>query len=106
MLMGDAIMHDGSPLASPARTVPSADAIERRVRTDLVPQVAREARDALRSGDIDLLALLDSMQLLRLVVVVESAYGIKIDNSDLIVENLGSPFRLAAFIAAKTAALH
>jgi len=51
--------------------------------------------------DTDLLQVLDSLQLLRLVVHLESSFGIKISDAELNAENLGSVERIAAFIARK-----
>jgi acyl carrier protein len=53
--------------------------------------------------DTDLLTLLDSLQLLRLVSVLEGKFGIKVDNSELAVENLGTLNRIAAFVVRKQA---
>jgi acyl carrier protein len=80
-----------------------ARAIERRVLRDLLPGIVPDALAGASAADeADLLGLLDSLQLLRLVVAVESAFDVKIDNSEITVENVGTPARLAAFIAAKT----
>ena len=49
----------------------------------------------------DLLTVLDSLQVLRLLMDLEAKYSIKIENSELSPENLGTIERLAAFIAKK-----
>jgi acyl carrier protein len=52
-------------------------------------------------SDDDLLTILDSLQVLRMLMDLESQYSIKVDNSELAPENLGTVERLAAFIARK-----
>jgi acyl carrier protein len=52
----------------------------------------------------DLFALLDSLQVLRLVVWVEERFGVKVGDEDLTAENLGTPGRVAAFVAGRLAA--
>jgi acyl carrier protein len=51
--------------------------------------------------DDDLLTVLDSLQILRMLMDLEAEFGIKVDNSELTPENLGTIERLAAFIAGK-----
>ena len=51
--------------------------------------------------DDDLLQLLDSLQLLRMVMALESTFSIKVQDSELNAENLGSVRRIAAFVARK-----
>lgn len=50
-------------------------------------------------NDDDLLMILDSLQVLRIVVALEPAYGVKVGNDELTAENLGSVERIAAFVA-------
>jgi acyl carrier protein len=52
-------------------------------------------------SDADLLLILDSLQILRMLIDLESKYSIKVDNSELTPENLGTVERIAAFIAKK-----
>ena len=56
---------------------------------------------ALLGDDDDLLELLDSLQVLRMVTDLESRYALKFQNSDMTPENLGTVNRLAAFVDAK-----
>ena len=49
----------------------------------------------------DLLDILDSLQVLRLVMQLETTYAIKFDNGDLTPDNLGSIARLVAFVNAR-----
>jgi acyl carrier protein len=51
--------------------------------------------------DDDLLMVLDSLQVLRMLIDLEVEYSIKVDNSELTPENLGTIEKLAAFIARK-----
>ena len=51
--------------------------------------------------DDDLLTVLDSLQILRLLMDLEAKYAIKVENSELSPENLGTIERLAAFVARK-----
>jgi acyl carrier protein len=56
--------------------------------------------DTLRDDD-DLLTVLDSLQVLRMIMHLESIYGIKVENRELTPENLSTIQRLAAFIGSK-----
>ena len=47
--------------------------------------------------------LLDSLQLLRMVVWVEERFGVKVGDEDLIAENLRTPARVAAFVGRRAA---
>jgi hypothetical protein len=53
-------------------------------------------------GD-DLLQILDSLQVLRMMLELEKQFAIPIDNADFTPENLGSIERLAALVARKQA---
>lgn len=53
------------------------------------------------ADDDDLLSVLNSLQVLRMVIDLESTFGVAIDNADLAPENIGSIERLAAFIERK-----
>jgi len=55
-------------------------------------------------SDEDLLMVLDSLQILRMLIDLEVEYSIKVDNSELTPENLGTVEKLAAFIERKAAA--
>jgi acyl carrier protein len=56
-------------------------------------------------NDDDLLTILDSLQILRMLMDLEAKYSIKVENSELSPENLGSVEKLAAFISRKQGAL-
>ena len=53
------------------------------------------------STNDDLLAILDSLQILRMLLDLEAEYAIKVENSELTPDNLGTISRLADFIARK-----
>jgi acyl carrier protein len=49
----------------------------------------------------DLFLLLDSLQILRLVMQLESSFGIKVQPQELSADNLSSVQKIAAFVARK-----
>ena len=53
------------------------------------------------SDDDDLLAMLDSLQVLRLLIDMERQFSIHVDNSELTPDNLGTVNKLANFIEQK-----
>ena len=55
---------------------------------------------ALRDDD-DLLAVLDSLQVLRMLMDLETEFSIQVDPSEFTPENLGTVERIAAFIGRK-----
>src|SRR5688500_17408611 len=57
--------------------------------------------DVVVRDDDDLLQVLDSLQILRIVLDLESMHSIKVDNSELTPENLGTIGRLSAFLERK-----
>jgi acyl carrier protein len=52
--------------------------------------------------DDNLIETLSSLQLLRMVLELESRYAVAIPNSDLTPENLGTVERVAAYVAARS----
>lgn len=58
-------------------------------------------RTATVSDDDDLMEMLDSLQILRMVIDLESRFSIRVENADLTPENLGSVDKVAAFVARK-----
>ena len=64
--------------------------------------LARGVTTAIGDED-DLLLVLDSLQVLRMVLEMEQQCSIRIENSELTPENLGSIEKLAAFVARKRA---
>jgi len=55
------------------------------------------------SVDDDLLELLDSLQVLRLIMELEKKYTIKFENKDMTPEILGSASKLSLFVETKRA---
>jgi acyl carrier protein len=80
-------------------------AIEGEVRRCLVEMFLRKAEAETLQNDTDLLRVLDSLQVLRLVIELESLFTIKVSDSDLTLDNLGSIARIAAFVGRKCGAL-
>jgi acyl carrier protein len=74
--------------------------IEGRVGRFVADSFLPEGVDPPGPGD-DLFALLDSLQVLRTVVWVEEAFGVRVADEDLTAENFGSVGRVAAFVAAR-----
>jgi acyl carrier protein len=60
--------------------------------------------EPLRDDD-DLLLILDSLQILRMLIAFEGQYGVKIQDGDLTPENIGSVAKLAATIVRKQLAI-
>ena len=69
--------------------------------SDRVPHVRQVRFGANRVHD--LLKVLDSLQILRMVIAFEGVFGIKVEDGDMTVENLGSVRKVAALIARKCA---
>jgi acyl carrier protein len=61
----------------------------------------RERTLALKEDD-QLLEALDSLQVLRLVMELESKFSIRFDNSEMTPDNLGSITKIAAFVNSKS----
>ena len=57
--------------------------------------------DAGFRNDQDLLLVLNSLQLLRMLIELERLFDVRIDNSEVTPENLGTVERLATFITTK-----
>jgi acyl carrier protein len=75
--------------------------IEEKVRAYICESfLPEEEAEKLRDED-DLLRVLDSLQLLRMVVQFESTFAIKVHDGDLTPENLGSVKKVAAFVVRK-----
>src|SRR5262249_29818364 len=70
------------------------------VRSRVASFLPRARAETLRNSD-DLLVLLSSLQVLRLVMLVESTYGIKVENAELTPDNLASVEKIAALIGRK-----
>jgi acyl carrier protein len=80
--------------------------VESAVRAYIIDAfLARQDADAFRDDD-DLLTVLDSLQILRMVVALEGLYSIRVEDNDLSPDNLGSVQRVAAFVARKSGAVN
>jgi acyl carrier protein len=75
--------------------------IEQTVRAYITDAFLAGRDEATLSDDDDLLTVLDSLQLLRMVVALEGLYSIRVEDIDLSADNLGSVRRIAAFVARK-----
>jgi acyl carrier protein len=53
------------------------------------------------ADDDDLMEVLDSLQILRMIGDLEGRFSIQVENSDLTPENFGSVDKIAAFVARK-----
>ena len=60
-----------------------------------------DGQAAALKDDADLMELLDSLQILRMVADVETRFSIQVGNDDLTPENFGSVEKLAAFVTRK-----
>lgn len=75
--------------------------LEHEVRRFVVDSFLHNGQAGTLRNEDDLLGVLDSLQVLRMIMHFESAYRIKVDNRELTPDNLGSIAKLAAFIARK-----
>ena len=72
--------------------------IEEELRKNLAQRIFPES-DASRLGlDDDLLELLDSIELVRVVAQIETTYGIEVEDHEMHPQNLGSVRKLAEMI--------
>src|SRR5262245_22546683 len=76
-------------------------AIEGKVRGVILDSFLTEPDAETFRDDDDLLKVLDSLQILRMVIAFEGVFGIKVEDGDMTVENLGSVQKVAALIARK-----
>jgi acyl carrier protein len=79
----------------------TAQSIADQVRTYIIDSFLDAKQGTSLRNDTDLLGLLDSLQLLRMVVHLEASFGIKVDDSELTAENLASVQQIASFLARK-----
>jgi acyl carrier protein len=75
--------------------------IEATIRAYIQDAFLTDDQAATFAGDADLLLILDSLQILRMLIDLEAEYSIAVDSSELTPENLGTVQKLAAFIAKK-----
>jgi acyl carrier protein len=75
--------------------------IEDAIRSYISESFLANGQGEVLGTDEDLLTVLDSLQILRMLMDLEGKYSIKVENSELTPENLGTIARLAAFITRK-----
>jgi acyl carrier protein len=78
-----------------------ADSIRDAVREYFAEAFLDAEQVAAIKNDDDLLLVFDSLQLLRMVMELESRYSLKIENSELTKENLGTIDNIATFVMRK-----
>ena len=71
------------------------------VRSYILRSYLNNGQTTALRDDEDLLMVLDSLQILRMIIDLEAEHAIKVENSELTPENLGTVERLAAFIEKK-----
>jgi acyl carrier protein len=71
------------------------------VREYIIERYLSPDNAAILSNDDDLLVMLDSLQILRLLIDMEAEFSIRVANSELAPENLGSVNKVAALIERK-----
>jgi len=82
--------------------VQTTDAVRDQVRAYLCDSFLTQDQCRGLKDDEDLLMVLDSLQLLRMVIELEAQYSIQIENNELTKENLGTIDHIATFILWKT----
>jgi acyl carrier protein len=75
--------------------------IHETIRNYIANSFLEDGQAPALGNDDDLLTILDSLQVLRMLLDLEAEYSIKVDNSELTPENLGTIARLAAFMDRK-----
>jgi acyl carrier protein len=75
--------------------------IRNRIRAYIADTFLTDVEAGALQNDSDLLKILDSLQLLRLVMNIEAAFALKVADHELTAENLGSVERIALFVARK-----
>jgi acyl carrier protein len=75
--------------------------IEEIVRDFIVERYLTPADAAVFTNEDDLLTMLDSLQILRMLIDMESQFSIRVANSELAPENLGTVNKVAGFIERK-----
>jgi acyl carrier protein len=85
----------------PLDTAQDTSKIREKVRTYIRESFQDEELSSDFGNDEDLLTILDSLQLLRMLIDLEGEYGVHVENCELTPENLGTVSQLADFIAKK-----
>jgi len=79
----------------------TADSIEEQVRSYILDAYLPGERGQELRNDSDLLRVLNSLQLMRMVIELESMFGISIENEDMSPDNLGNIERIAVYVKQK-----
>jgi acyl carrier protein len=79
---------------------PDLQVLIAQVRTIAIPVLPPDKRESFGDDD-DLLNVLDSLHLLRLVMALENHFAVKVDHAEMTAENLRSISRLASLMAQK-----
>lgn len=82
-------------------TTHTIDQLGLEIRQLITNKISRNRDVAALTGHDDLLSILNSLQLLRLVLALESQYGVSIDTAELTPENFGTIERVSGFVASK-----
>lgn len=77
--------------------------IQQKIREYLVSSYVPENQAQGLQSDDDLLLVLNSLQLLRMVIDIEGMFGVSIDNNEMTPENLGTIENIASFVQRKQA---
>jgi acyl carrier protein len=77
------------------------DQLRDEIRVYISESFFGDQREQTLGFDDDLLGALNSLQLLRLVIELESRYSFVIQNTDLTPENFGTLEKVAAYVALK-----
>ncbi|HEY2414895.1 MAG TPA: acyl carrier protein [Pirellulaceae bacterium] len=75
--------------------------VEQTIRDYIENSFLAEDQMVALGNDDDLLIVLDSLQILRMLMDLETEYSIRVDPSEFTPENLGSVQRLADFVGRK-----
>jgi acyl carrier protein len=85
-----------------SRTIHAAERLRVEIRDYIQRSLLKNRAGQALTFDDNLLETLNSLQLLRMVLELESRYAVAIPNSDLTPENLGTVERVSAYIAARS----
>jgi acyl carrier protein len=85
-----------------SRTTIAPERLRVEIRAYIQQSLLKNRSGQTLTFDDNLLEALSSLQLLRMVLELESRYAVAIPNSDLTPENLGTVQRVAAYVAART----
>ena len=75
--------------------------IKQSIREYIASSFLDEGQIVTLQNDDDLLTVLDSLQILRMLMDLEAEYSIQVEPSEFTPENLGSVDRMAEFIGRK-----